>query len=134
MTDVVESLGAVTVHIRDIKRARPFYKDVLGLKEIDYNEEAERARYAIPGSTTFLVVHKPGPDEGGREPGTVSGLAFFHRDPHAAIAEIRRRGGTVTVEPVMIQPPGIAASYAYSVIADPDGNEFILRAPPPAPK
>jgi|HubBroStandDraft_1064217.scaffolds.fasta_scaffold00084_61 catechol 2,3-dioxygenase-like lactoylglutathione lyase family enzyme len=132
MTEVIESLGAVTVHIRDVKASRAFYKDVLGLKEVDYSEEFQRARYAIPGTSTILTIHRQGPDEGGREPGTVSGIAFFHHDPFAAIAEIKRRGGTVTSEPVTVERPGIVA-YTLGVIADPDGNEFIVRAPPKAP-
>jgi predicted enzyme related to lactoylglutathione lyase len=132
MPDVIESLGAVTVHISDLARARPFYKDALGLREIDYDEKFQRARYALPGTTTLLTIHRMGEDEGGRPPGTVSGIVFFHRDPHQAIAEIKRRGGTVTNEPETVQRPGV--SYTLGVVADPDGNEFVIRAPPSPPK
>jgi predicted enzyme related to lactoylglutathione lyase len=133
MAEVIDSLGAVTVHISDVQRARPFYKDVLGLKEIDYDEKYQRARYALPGNSTILTIHKQGEGEGGRPPGTVTGIVFFHADPYAAIAEIKRRGGTVTDEPVTVNRPGVVA-YTLGVVADPDGNEFVIRAPPAPPK
>ncbi len=124
MAEVVTGLHAATVHIRDITKARTFYRDVLGLKELLVDEKASRAVYALPGTTTLLTMHVQGPGEGGREPGTVSGLVFSHPDPTAACAEIRRRGGTVTVEPTPVQTA--IGSFVRAVIADPDGNEFLL--------
>jgi predicted enzyme related to lactoylglutathione lyase len=132
MADVIESLGSVTVHISDVKRARPFYKDVLGLKELDYDESFQRARYALPGTSTILTIHRQGEGEGGRPPGTVSGIVFFHHDPYAAIAEIEKRGGTVTDAAQTVTRPGV--SYILGCVADPDGNEFVIRAPPGAAK
>jgi len=128
MSDVIEGMEAVTVHIRDIHRARKFYTDVLGLKELQFDGNVGRAVYAIPGSTTALRMHVYDPGEGGREPGTVSGIVFSHHDPESACAEISRRGGHVVDPPHKISPPGFTATL--SVIADPDGNEFVLRSPP----
>jgi len=129
MVEVIESLGAVSVHIRDIKRARQFYREVLGLKEVSYSEEFSRAAFALPGTSTLLTMHVQGPGEGGREPGTVSGVVFWHHDPFAALEEIRRRGGTITDEPHTVDRPGVV-TYTLGVFADPDGNEFVVRAPP----
>jgi predicted enzyme related to lactoylglutathione lyase len=129
MVEVIESLGAVTVHIRDIRKARKFYAEVLGLKEVSYSEEFQRAQYALPGTSTLLTMHVMGEGEGGREPGTVSGIVFWHQDPYAAIDEVRKRGGTVVSDAVTVNRPGVVA-YVLGVIADPDGNEFIIRAPP----
>lgn len=128
MTEIIEGLEAVTVHITDIHRARKFYRDVLGLKELQFDEKASRAVFAIPGTSVALRMHVMGFDEGGREPGTVSGVVFSHHDPVVACAEIRRRGGTIIDEPHTINPPGMTA--VLSVFADPDGNEFVLRSPP----
>ena len=128
MVAAVEGLEAVTVHVRDIHKARKFYGDVLGLKELQFDGTAGRAVFAIPGSTTTLRMHVYDPEEGGREPGTVSGVVFSHHDPAVACAEIARRGGTITDAPHTIRPPGFTATL--SVIADPDGNEFVLRSPP----
>ncbi len=127
MSDVIQGMQAVSVHIRDIKRARAFYTEVLGLKEVSYSEEFSRAAFAIPDSTTLLTMHVMGEGENGRDPGTVTGIIFTHVDPFAACETIRKRGGTITSEPVTVQRPGV--SYTLGVFADPDGNEFVLRAP-----
>ena len=122
--DVVSSLHAATVHITDVEKAREFYRDVLGLKELLVDVKANRAVFALPNSTTLLTMHVQAPGEGGREPGTVTGLVFHHPDPEAACREIRRRGGTVTVEPATVETA--IGKFVRGVIADPDGNEFII--------
>ena len=125
MTEVIEGMEAVTVHIRDIERARRFYTGVLGLKEVSYIPKISRAAYAIPGTTTLLAMHILGEGEGGREPGTVSGVVFSHHDPKAACSEIRKRGGTIVDEPVTF--PTAMGMVTLGVFADPDGNQFVLR-------
>jgi predicted enzyme related to lactoylglutathione lyase len=125
MSDVIEGMEAVTVHIRDIERARKFYTEVLRLKETAYFPESSSAAYAIPGTTTLLTMHIMGPQEGGREPGTVSGIIFSHPDPKAACEEIRKRGGTIISEPQSFPNP--RGTVTRVVFADPDGNEFVLR-------
>lgn len=129
---IIEGVEAVTIHIRDVRAARRFYGEVLGLRETQYDEPAARAVYALPGTSVVLRMHVPQPDEGGRDPGTVSGIVFSHKDPKAACEEIRRRGGTIVSEPHELHPPGFRTTLA--VFADPDGNEFVLRSPPvPSP-
>lgn len=123
-TEVITGLHAVTIHIRDIQKARAFYRDVLGLHELKFDEKANRAVFALPGSSTILSMHPQAPGEEGREPGTVSGIIFSHPDPAVACEEIKRRGGSVTVEPKLIELPG--AKFVRAVIADPDGNEFLI--------
>lgn len=127
MVEVIEGLEAVTVHIRDIRQARHFYGEVLGLPQVQFDENARRAVFAIPGTSVRLRMHVQEAGEGGREPGTVSGIVFSHHDPATACEEIRRRGGTIVDEPHTISPPGMTSTL--SVIADPDGNEFVLRSP-----
>jgi catechol 2,3-dioxygenase-like lactoylglutathione lyase family enzyme len=124
MAEVVTGLHAVTVHVRDLEKARAFYHEVLGLNELNFQEKAHRAVFAIPGSSTLLAIHVPAPGEDGREPGTVSGVVFRNPDPAAACEEIQRRGGTVTVEARVIDSP--FGEFVRAVIADPDGNEFVL--------
>ena len=124
MAAVITGLHAVTVHVRDIQQARTFYQDVLGLNELNFQAPAQRAVFAIPGTATLLTMHVQAPGEEGREPGTVTGIIFRHPDPVAACAEIRRRGGTVTVEARSVESP--FGNFVRAVIADPDGNEFML--------
>ncbi|HTT35687.1 MAG TPA: VOC family protein [Thermoplasmata archaeon] len=124
MVDVIDGLHAVTLHVRDARASRSYYRDVLGLSEVSFDEAANRAVFALPGTTTLLTMHVQGPQEGGREPGTVSGIVFRVADPVAACAEIVRRGGIVTGEPHEAEFAG--RRFYRAVIADPDGNEFIL--------
>ncbi len=124
VSDVIVGLHAVTVHITDATRARTFYRDVLGLKELAYDEKSGRLVFALPGTPTLLSMHVQGPGEGGREPGTVSGVVFFHPEPAAACREITRRGGRVTLEPTVVETA--VGSFVRAVFADPDGNEFLL--------
>jgi len=125
MSELIEAMEAVTVHIRDVERARTFYREVLGLKEVSYLPKISRAAFAIPGTTTLLTMHVQGEGEGGREPGTVSGIVFSHHDPEAACSEIRRRGGAIVDEP-KTYPTGLGI-VTLGVFADPDGNQFVLR-------
>ena len=124
MTEVITGLHSVTIHIRDIQKARTFYKDVLGLTELKFEEKTSRAVFAIPGTSTLLTMHIQGPLEEGREPGTVSGVIFWHSDPEEACAEFKRRGGVVTVEPTTVETPD--TKFVRFAIADPDGNEFVI--------
>jgi catechol 2,3-dioxygenase-like lactoylglutathione lyase family enzyme len=124
MSEVITGLHSVTLHIRDVQKARTFYRDVLGFKELSFDEKGSRAVFALPGTSTLLTMHVQGPGEEGRDPGTVSGIVFRTPDPGAACEEIKRRGGTVTVEARIVESP--AAKFVRAVIADPDGNEFII--------
>jgi catechol 2,3-dioxygenase-like lactoylglutathione lyase family enzyme len=124
MADVVTGVHAITLHIRDPTAARAFYRDVLGLQEVAFNEAQRRAVFALPGTTTLLTMHVMAPGEEGREPGTVSGVVFRNPDPRAACAEIVRRGGTVTVPATEFETP--KGKFLRAAFADPDGNEFLI--------
>ena len=124
MSEVVTGLHAVTIHIRDIHKARSFYRDVLGLREVSFNATANRAVFALPGTNTLLTMHIQAPGEEGRDPGTVSGVVFHHPDPTAAVAEYRRRGGAITLEPTVVELGPV--KFVRAAIADPDGNEFVI--------
>jgi len=124
VSETVQGLHAITLHIRDPDAARRYYRDVLGLRELLFDEKAKRLVFALPGTSTLLSMHVQGPGEGGREPGTVTGVVFHHPDPVAACREIVRRGGTVTVEPTEVETA--LGSFVRAVIADPDGNEYLL--------
>jgi catechol 2,3-dioxygenase-like lactoylglutathione lyase family enzyme len=124
MSDIVQGVHSITLHIRDPEQARAFYRDVLGLEEVAFNEKLRRAVFALPGSTTLLTMHVMNPGEEGREPGTVSGIVFRCADPRAACAEIARRGGTITVPPTEFETP--KGKFLRAAFADPDGNEFLL--------
>lgn len=122
--EIVTGLSAVTLHVTDIQKARKFYSEVLGLSVLKFDDKANRMVLALPGTTTLMTMHVQQPGEGGRDPGTVSGIIFFSADPAAACEELKKRGGTVTAEPRVVETPG--GTFTRAVIADPDGNEFLL--------
>ncbi len=49
MSEVITGLHAVTIHIKDPEKARTFYRDVLGLKELLFDVKASRLVFALPG-------------------------------------------------------------------------------------
>lgn len=124
MAPVLTGLHSVTLHIRDPLKARAFYRDVLELKELSFDEKQSRLVFALPDTNVILTMHVMRPGEEGREPGTVSGLVFRTPDPTAACAEIARRGGQITVEPTPFDTP--KGRFVRAAFADPDGNEFLL--------
>ncbi|MCI4340057.1 MAG: VOC family protein [Thermoplasmata archaeon] len=126
MPNIIEGLQAVTVHVRDLAKAREFYAKVLGLVEEEPIPTVPRATFVLPGTTTRLMMHVQGPGEGGRAPGTVSGLQFQCHDPLAACAAIQRLGGRIVDEPWTMKRG--TTKIVRAVIADPDGNEFILSS------
>jgi len=121
MAGPVKGLDAIWVHIRDIKKARAFYKDALGLKELRYSEEQEYGTYAIPGTKSYLGIHRQGKDEPGRRAGTVSGVYFKVADVKKAAAVIAKKGWKITDKPEKM-PWG----DWNATVADPDGNEFVI--------
>ncbi len=132
MVEPIEGLSSVTVHVRDIQVARKYYREVLGLNEAGFTEQSGRAVFTFPGNPTVLAMHVQRPGEGGRDPGTVSGIIFHHHDPRAAVEEIRRRGGTITMEPMEVPLPG--GTMVRAAVADPDGNEFVISSGHPPPR
>jgi catechol 2,3-dioxygenase-like lactoylglutathione lyase family enzyme len=56
MSEVITGLHAVTVHVRDVPRARKFYHEVLGLTELSFDEKANRVVFSLPGCTTLLTM------------------------------------------------------------------------------
>lgn len=126
MAPIIEGLQAVTVHVTDLEKARAFYSKVLLLEEERPIPNIPRAVYKLHGTPTRFLIHVQVGDEGGREPGTVSGLQFYCPDPVAACALIKKNGGTVVDEPWSMQRGH--STVVRAVIADPDGNEFILSS------
>lgn len=123
---VIQGIEAITVHVTDIQRARKFYSEVLGLHEVSFTEAASRAAFAIPGTSVLLTMHPMGEGEGGREPGTVTGVVFRHDHPEEAAAEIQKRGGKIVDGPESFT--NALGKVTLCVFADPDGNQYVLRS------
>src|SRR5207247_11089935 len=91
----IRKLNSIWVHVHYIKNCRKFYHDVLGLKEIWYDEGGESSSFRIPQCPP-ITMHVQGKDEPGRPAGTVSGIYFSVTDVRRAARAIERKGGTVT--------------------------------------
>ncbi|MFP5356529.1 MAG: SRPBCC domain-containing protein [Gemmatimonadota bacterium] len=113
----------MTVHVHDLTKAGRFW-EALGLR-VD-GADGEVIRFVVPGSGP-LTLHKwesACASNGGRPPGTVSGLMFGVDDASAACARVEQGGGRIVAPP--FPSPG---GGTWAVVADPDGNEFMLCAP-----
>lgn len=120
----IRGTAAMTLHVHDLDRAAAFWR-ALGL-EGDAEPGGEAVSFAIPGSGP-LTLHRwqsQCAENGGRPPGTVSGLMFDTADVEAACREVGRSGGRVVDAPF----PGPDGGR-WAVAADPDGNEFFLCGP-----
>ncbi|MCI4319284.1 MAG: VOC family protein [Thermoplasmata archaeon] len=126
MAPFIEGLQAVTVHVTDLEKARAFYSKILLLEEERPVPNIPRIIYKLHGTTTRLLMHVQDSTEGGREPGTVSGITFYCPDPVAACAIIQKKGGKIVDEPWTMQRGH--STVVRAVIADPDGNEFLLSS------
>ena len=120
MTPVFDSLDSITLHVRDLDKARRFYGEVLGLPEAPLPSESGLLLFTLPGGAR-LLMHVQGDQEPGRPAGGPTGLMLATRDAHRSVEEVRRRGGTITDEPWKA-PWG----PVYATVADPDGNELVL--------
>lgn len=120
MAPIIKGIDSVWVHIRDIKKARKFYREVFGFKETYYNEDHATATYKVPG-IGYFGIHKQGKEERGRKAGTISGVYFKVTDVKKAVAAIAGRGGKITDKPELM-PWG----DWNATVADPDGNEFVI--------
>lgn len=119
----IKGTAGMTMHVNDLDASARFWEQ-LGLARGNVDEES--AALEIPGSAP-LALHKWGSmcaENGGRPPGTVSGLMFDVDDAQAACDRVVRAGGRVTAPPF----PGPTGG-TWAVVADPDGNEFFVCAP-----
>jgi predicted enzyme related to lactoylglutathione lyase len=122
MAPLLRKVSTIWVHVRDVRKARRFYRDFLKLKELEYqNRKADAfAIYRIPKGPR-LGLHRMEPGCG-REPGTVTGIYFVVKDVRKVISRLRKGGGKVT------QGPTKGSSGLWSAfVSDPEGNEFVLH-------
>ena len=113
------AIDYVVYGVSDLERAIPFYRDVLGLP-FDYVYEGWWAEFRVAPVSLALC----GPPVGqAPRPGYAGGatVALAVPDVAAAVAELRRAGVPVLLEPVESPVCWTAA------VADPDGNRINLH-------
>jgi catechol 2,3-dioxygenase-like lactoylglutathione lyase family enzyme len=102
-----------TLAVADLKRARTFYEDTLGL-EIEA-EVAETVRYRCGAGTGLAIFERP------MSPIDRTVAAFEVSDIEGEVDDLRRRG--IEVPAITTLPGGIRRAF----FKDPDGNIFGLR-------
>jgi predicted enzyme related to lactoylglutathione lyase len=113
----------VTIHVKDLAKARAFYKDTLGLPENYYAPASDMAEYRLPGPVA-LGIHQTFPGHTGRPPGTVTGIVLAVDDVPGTVRALKKRGVAITDEPEKFDW-GTVATFA-----DPEGNEYVVMSTP----
>lgn len=116
------SLTANIFFVKDLERSKKWYEDVFGMEVVEYRPP-EFLEMRLGSSIFYIETENDKRAEGFREAhigGRIS--AIFHvPNLKEAIEAWRKQGIPIIVEPVKQFWGGWNA-----VIADPDGNEFIL--------
>jgi catechol 2,3-dioxygenase-like lactoylglutathione lyase family enzyme len=113
---MIQCIAFVTYAVSDLKSARHFYEDILGLK-LTHEAGGEWFEYDV-GDTTFAIsaadVEHPVPVRG-------AVLAFEVSDLDAEIDHLQKCGATlrrgITETPVC----------RFAIVLDPDGSEVIIH-------
>jgi predicted enzyme related to lactoylglutathione lyase len=113
----IEGIGFVGIPVTDLKRARAFYEDVLGLKISDEMMGGKWIEYAV-GEETLAIANisdtwKPS-DQG-------AGPAFEVENFDEAIKRLKDRHVRFAAEP--FETP----CCHMAVVQDPDGNKLMIH-------
>jgi len=113
---MIKEIAFVAYPVSDMKQARQFYEQTLGLKP-DSNFQDEWVEYAVGGGTfavtTMDIQHPPG------RRGAI--IAFEVDDLDAARQSLQKQN----VKPLSeVTTTPVCRSF---VVADPDGNEIVLH-------
>lgn len=113
----IKEIGFVATPVTDIKRARQFYEEVLGLKVAEQMMGGQWIEYAVGGNTLAIanVSDTWTPSDQG------TGAAFEVEDFDDAIKRLKDRGVPFAAEP--FETP----CCHMAVVQDPDGNKLIIH-------
>ena len=113
----IKEIGFVATPVTDIKRARQFYEEVLGLKVAEQMIGGKWIEYAV-GRNTLAIANVSDtwtPSDQG------TGAAFEVEDFDDAIKRLKDRGVPFAAEP--FETP----CCHMAVVQDPDGNKLIIH-------
>ena len=113
----IKEIGFVATPVTDIKRARQFYEEVLGLKVAEQMMGGQWIEYAVGGNTLAIanISDTWTPSDQG------TGAAFEVEDFDDAIKRLKDRGVPFAAEP--FETP----CCHMAVVQDPDGNKLIIH-------
>ena len=113
----IKAIGFVAIPVTDIKRARSFYEEVLGLKTSDEMMQGRWIEYGVGDDTLAIanVSESWTPSDQG------TGAAFEVEDFDDAIDRLKDRHVRFATEP--FETP----CCHMAVVQDPDGNKLIIH-------
>lgn len=107
---ILGKLGLIMMVVSDMERSVAFYRDVVGLKLLFKQNNWSQ----FDAGNIILGLHPIG-DEVKVGPTTGCTFGIYVNDMQKAVGEIKRRGGTLAVEPRR-EPFGL-----WALLKDPDG-------------
>jgi predicted enzyme related to lactoylglutathione lyase len=113
----INSIAFVGVPVTDVKRARSFYEDVLGLKVSDEMMGGKWIEYSL--GTNTLAIANVGEQWAPSDQGTGAALEVENFDE--AIRRLKDRHVRFAAEP--FETP----CCQMAVVQDPDGNKLIIH-------
>jgi predicted enzyme related to lactoylglutathione lyase len=113
----IKNIAFVGIPVTDMKRAREFYEDALGLKMADEMMNGKWIEYAVGEGT--LAIANVGEQWTPSDQGT--GAAFEVEDFDDAIKRLKDRHVRFAAEP--FETP----CCHMAVVQDPDGNKLIIH-------
>jgi predicted enzyme related to lactoylglutathione lyase len=117
MTMKINGLAFVGTPVTDMKRARSFYEEVLGLKVSEEMMSGKWVEYSLGNNT--LAIASVGPDWLPSDQGTGAALEVDNFDD--AIKWLKDRKVTFSTEP--FESP----CCHMAIIKDPDGNQIVIH-------
>lgn len=118
----ISQIRTITVLVSDQDRAKAFYADTLGFEvRTDLAMGDNRWLEVAPsGGGSAIVLHRPFP---GLTAGSSQGVILETTDLDADVTALRSGG-------VVVDGPNDLPWGRQATFADPDGNGFVLQAPP----
>jgi len=113
----IKAIGFVAIPVTDVKRARLFYEEILGLRVSDEMMGGQWIEYSVGDDT--LAIASVGDRWTPSDQGT--GAAFEVEDFDEAIKRLKDRQVRFAAEP--FETP----CCHMAVVQDPDGNKLIIH-------
>lgn len=101
----------IMYRVSDLKKSEVFYEEVLGLKKVWADQNANMVGFTFEQSDSEVVIHTDDTIPEGD-------YSYLVNDVVSFCEEIKSQGGVVLLEPIEVRPG------KYAVIADPDGNKI----------
>ena len=121
---MAKAIKFVRVPVSDQQRALEFYTTALGFRVITdqpFNDDQRWIELGIGRSSSGIALFTPAGHED--RIGTFTGISFVADDVIATCRELAAKGVT------FIEAPKQADWGTSAVIADPDGNQFVIGSP-----